>query len=158
MTNGKVLVLGEYAPAVRERVGEIIYRAGAERVELADWKVHREQLRQPGVVAAVFPSTLPDLETLCLDVRSELSAEDLPLLVVTPCHWETGLERLFMYSVDDFVTESRLDALEAKLLALGRGNPWTNLNPESGRVVVADPDRRDWAWISPSTRPKCCAS
>ncbi len=141
MSEGTVLLLDELA-TLEGPAAEAVRGAGATPVCVKDWRSAQEKLRSGEVVAVVFPGRMRQFEELCLEVRSDLSgSEDLPLIAVVPDAWIPMLSRLFMFSIDDFVTTGDQGGLEPKLRALMQGNPWANLRPESGRVIVADPDR-----------------
>ena len=119
---------------------EVVRRVGATPICIEDWQASKGKLRGAKTMAIIFPSDMRGFEELCLEIRAELTAEDVPLIAAVPNTWEPALARLFMFSIDDFVAEGDFEGLEPKLLALSRGNPWSNVNPESGRVIVADPD------------------
>lgn len=140
MSEPTVLLLGELAAKDNPAV-DVVRRVGAKPLGVPDWERFREVFRRPELLAAIFPSNLPGFEELCVEVRSDLGGEDLPLIAVVPSPWDSLLERLFMFAIDDYIAGEFYEALEPKLLALRRGNPWTNLSPESGRVIIADPDR-----------------
>ena len=140
MSEPTVLLLGELAAKDNPAV-EVVRRVDAKPLGVPDWDKSREVFRRPGLLAAIFPSSLKGFQELCVEVRSDLCVVDLPLIAVVPSPWDPQLDRLFMFAIDDFIAGDSYEALEPKLLALRRGNPWTNLNPESGRVIVADQDR-----------------
>jgi len=135
-----VVLLGELAKEAGPVV-DVVRRAGLTPVGIKNIEKGKIALRRDGVVCALFSSELESFEELCVDVRSELTAGDIPLIAFVPDPWSSPLERLFMHSVDDYIAADNPASLEPKLLALARGNPWVNLNPQSGRVVVADEDR-----------------
>lgn len=140
MSEPTVLLLGELAAKDNPAV-EVVRRVGAKPLGVPDWERFREVFRRPKLLAAIFPSNLSRFEELCVEVRSDLGGEDLPLIAVVPSPWDSLLERLFMFAIDDYIAGEFYEALEPKLLAIRRGNPWSNLSPESGRVIIADPDR-----------------
>jgi CheY-like chemotaxis protein len=121
-------------------VALVVRRTGATPVGVEKWADAKELLHAGTTIAAVFPASMRGFEELCLEVRSELGGEDLPLIAIVGNAWDAQLGRLFMFSIDDYAVEDELDGLQPKLLALGRGSPWANVSPEAGRVVVADPD------------------
>lgn len=140
MSERTVVLLGELA-GQDNQAAEIVRRVGLVPLGLSNWEAAREVFRRPGIIGVVFPASMPGFEDLCVELRSEIGGEDLPLITVVPSAWDQQLERLFMFGIDDYVTADNPESLEPKLLALGRGNPWSNLKPESGRVIVADPER-----------------
>jgi CheY-like chemotaxis protein len=140
MSERTVVLLGELA-AKDSQAAEIVRRVGLVPLGLSSWEASRDVFRRPGIIGVVFPASLKGFEELCVELRSEVGGEDLPLITVVPTAWDAQLERLFMFGIDDYVAADNPESLEPKLLALGRGNPWSNLKPESGRVIVADPER-----------------
>ena len=140
MSDQTVVLLGELS-ASDGPVADIVYSSGATPVGVADWRTASELLRGGNVIAVVFSATMEGFEELCVELRSDPSFGDLPLLAVAPSPRDPLLERLFMFGIDDYVTDHTLDALESKIRALASGNPWVNLAPESGKVIVANPDR-----------------
>jgi CheY-like chemotaxis protein len=120
---------------------DAVRRAGATPVGVARWDRVRDVFLRPDVLAVVFPADLEGFEELCVEVRSELGREDLPLIAVVDSTWESPLDRLFMFSIDDFVTADGFDVLEAKLVGLARDDVWPAISPDAGRVIVADPHR-----------------
>jgi CheY-like chemotaxis protein len=117
---------------------DVVRRSGAVPLGVEHWDRVRDLFSREDVLAVVFPADLDGFEELCLEVRSNLGREDLPLIAVVDSTWDPLLERLFMFSIDDFVTADGFDVLESKLLGLGRDDVFPALGPDAGRVVVAD--------------------
>ncbi len=140
MSERTVVLLGDLA-ATNGPAAEVVRKVGMVPLGVSDWEKEREVFRRPGIIGVVFSAEMKGYEELCVELRSELAGDDLPLIAVVPKRWDPQLERLFMFSIDDYVSSEDFESLEPKLLALGRGNPWINLTPSSGRVVIADADR-----------------
>jgi CheY-like chemotaxis protein len=140
MNERAIVLLGELATP-EGPAAAVVRAAGMTPIYAPQWADDLPALRQPGIAGVLFAAGLKGFERVCVELRSDVTSEDLPLIAVVDEPWDPRLDRLFLFSLDDYVVAGQWDTLEAKLVALSRGNPWGKLPPTPGKVAVADPDR-----------------
>lgn len=111
--------------------------------KLVHTRVQREAMEIIGsnldyFYAIIFCEYSKEIEKLCLEIRANVSTEDIAIIAAIEDPWSSFLDDLYTLSIDDYIVMSQVKDLIKKLKMISRGLPWPSIKKERGKVLLGE--------------------